>query len=79
MKQYSRANVVEVHGIPVTKNEHVLNVVQDLDKALNVNNTESIVNDVISCEVELAQIVNPLVSVRIFFELTSRTFYRNAM
>lgn len=42
--RYSRANIVEVHGIPVTKNEHVLNVVQDLDKALNMNITESIID-----------------------------------
>lgn len=40
-EQYSRANTVEIHGLPVTPNENVTSLVQQVGKSLGVEFNES--------------------------------------
>lgn len=37
MEQYSRSNAVEIHGIPMERNEDVLSVVKEVGRALDMN------------------------------------------
>lgn len=44
MEQYSRANAVEIHGIPMKPNEDVMNIVEDVGRALDVKITPSMID-----------------------------------
>lgn len=44
MEQYSRANAVEIHGVPMQKNEDVVSVVREVGKALDINISDSMID-----------------------------------
>lgn len=41
LQQYSRANNLEIHGLPETKNENVYNIIRDVAKTLDVQHKDS--------------------------------------
>jgi hypothetical protein len=44
IEQYSRVNSLEIHGIPLDKNENVLTVVKQVGKALDLEITDAMVD-----------------------------------
>lgn len=44
MEQYSRSNMVEIHGVPTEENEDILNVVKKVGVALDMNIENSMVD-----------------------------------
>lgn len=44
LEQYSRANAVEIHGVPFQSNEDVLSVVKEVGKALDMSITDTMID-----------------------------------
>ncbi|XP_046674812.1 uncharacterized protein LOC124363600 [Homalodisca vitripennis] len=44
MEQYSRLNAVEIHGVPESKNEDVVQVIKDVGKGLDMDITDSMID-----------------------------------
>lgn len=44
MEQYSRVNALEIHGLPLGKNEDVLSVVKEVGKALDMNIVDTMID-----------------------------------
>lgn len=44
MEQYSRANAVEIHGVPIQTNENVVSVVKEVGKALDMEVTDDMLD-----------------------------------